>query len=153
MNTASARVSKGKKLIGLLAVFALTYLAPYMMYPLGPDVPRLMFYSPLFVLPACVAYFLLERFVTASGRARGTANTFARALVLWALAGAGMAFAGVIAVTAITNSGMGPLAFMFYGPAGLAIGGVAGTVMWRMSIVKPNPPLQAGPAASGRPLS
>ena len=153
MDAISERVSRGKKLIGLLAVFALTYLAPYMMQPLGYDIPRAMFFSPLFVLPACVAYFLFERFVAKPSRTKGTASIFARALVLWALAGAGMALVAVIALTAIMNSTQGPLAFIFYGPTGLAIGGVAGTIMWRMSIVKPNLPLQSGPAESGRPLS
>ena len=153
MNAITERVSRGKKFIALLAVFALTYLSPYVMQLLGLNVLKGMVYSPLFVLPSCIVYFLLERFVREPSRTKESARIFAKALVLWALAGAGVALVGVVVVTAIMNSTQGPLAFMFYGPAGLAVGGIAGTVLWRISIVKPNFPVQSGPAASGRPLT
>jgi hypothetical protein len=151
VNAASAH--KHRKLIGIVAVAVLIFSVPYVMEYLGLDVLRSMFFSPILVVPACIAYFLFERYLRAPSSLKGTAGSFIKAVVLWALAGIGIALVGVIAMTATLNSPQGPLALIFYGPAALAIGSAVGTVIWRISAVKPNSPLQGGPTASGRPLS
>jgi hypothetical protein len=153
MNAASADFLRHTRLVGLTAVALLTFSAPYVLEALGLDVLRLMFFSPIFVLPACIGFFLFESRLRAPSFLKGTAKVFAQALMLWALAGAGMALVGVIAWTAATDSPQGPLALIIYGPAGIAIGGAVGTAIWRLTTVKPNLPLQDRPAASGRPLS
>ena len=153
MNAASSHFLARTRLVGLAAVALLTFSAPYVIEGLGLDVVRLMFFSPIFVVPACIAFFLLESRLRASSPLKGTTKSFAQALVLWALAGAGMAIFGVIVMTVATDSPQGPFALIFYGPAGIAIGGAVGTAIWRVTGVKPNLPLQDGPAASGRPVS
>ena len=50
----------------------------------------------------------------------------------------GLAFAYVVVLTTIHKSGNGPLVFIFYGPAALAIGILMGTIIWLITPLKPD---------------
>jgi FtsH-binding integral membrane protein len=135
--------TKAALLVGLPAVALVTFSLPYLLEQLGLNVLRHMVLSPLYVLPVCVVFFIVE-VVRLSAEFRKAKKSFTQALVLWAAAGAGLSLFGVVAMTVVTGSPQGPLALIFYGPAGVAVGCLFGTGLWRLNGVVPDRPLHDG---------
>jgi hypothetical protein len=108
--------------------------------------------SPVPVGILCVAYFVVQVNRMGVG-SRHTTGRFLGWIFVWAVIGIALAFLVVTALTAFYDSLPGALVFLFFAPMALSCGLVIGTAVWRKREAKPNPSLQSGPPASGRPLS
>jgi hypothetical protein len=97
----------------------------------------LIIVSPLIVTTLCGAFYVIEALRTGIGF-KFTLETFLRYLILWAMIGFGIAFLVVLFHTAFYNSPQGPLAFILYGPLGIAIGELLGVMKWRLRVAKRN---------------
>ena len=101
----------------------------------------LMVLSPVVAAISLLAYFLIER-----SRAVGPKPTFwnfVGTVAFWAVGT--LVFAGIVVsvgVSAFYDSANAPFAIFIYGPPALAIGGIAGALMWRKEMVKPNPTIE-----------
>ena len=104
----------------------------------------LMIGSPVIVTTMCAAFYVIEMLRTGIGF-KYTLETFLRYLIQWGMIGFGVAFLVVLFLTAIYNSAQGPLALIFYGPLGIAIGELLGVMQWRLKVAKPNLALSTEP--------
>ena len=104
------------------------------MYSPSFDVARLMVFSPAYATPICFAIFFGRVWL-----ARADWRQLLPKFLTNVCAGVGffltVAFAYVIAMTAYYQSGNGPLALIFYGPAAVSIGATIGALVW---LVKPS---------------
>src|SRR5262249_9819106 len=101
----------------------------------GPMDLLLMILSPLIVTPLCIRFYILEVRRTKWGF-KYTSEGFLRDVILWGMIGFIVAFLVVIFLTALYNSPQGPLALIFYGPLGIAIGEIVGAMKWRIRLAK-----------------
>ena len=96
-----------------------------------------MVLSPVATAIGLLAYFFVERSRTVGPKP--TFWGFLSTVAFWAVGA--LVFAGIfvsVGVSAFYDSANGPFAIFVYGPPALAIGGIAGALMWRKEIVKPN---------------
>ena len=82
-----------------------------------------------------------------------TTGRFLGWVFVWAVIGIVLLSLVVMALTAVYNDLPGALVFLLFAPLALSCGLVIGTAVWHKREAKPNPSLQSGPPASGRPLS
>ena len=95
----------------------------------------LMILSPLTVTPLCIGVYVFEVLRTRWGL-KYTSEGFLRDMILWGMIGFGVAFLVVIFPTVLYDSPQGPLALIFYGPLGIAIGEIVGAMKWRVRLAK-----------------
>jgi len=97
----------------------------------------LMVLSPVAAAIGLLAYFFIERSRTVGPKP--IFWDFISTVAFWAVGA--LVFAGVVVsvgVSAFYDSANGPFAIFVYGPPALAIGGIAGALMWRKEMVKPS---------------
>ena len=96
-----------------------------------------MVLSPAAAAIGLLAYFFIER-----SRAVGPKPSFwnfVSTVAFWAVGT--LVFAGIlvsVGVSAFYESANAPFVIFVYGPPALAIGGIAGALMWRKEILKPD---------------
>ena len=104
--------------------------------------------SPVAAAIGLLAYFLIERSRTVGPKP--VFWNFVSTVVFWAV---GMlVFVGIVVsvgVGAFYESANAPFAIFVYGPPALAIGGIAGALMWRKEIVKSNRTVERDACKSG----
>ena len=108
----------------------------------------LMVLSPAAAAIGLLAYFLIERSRTVGPKP--TFWNFISTVAFWAVGT--LVFAGIVVsvgVSAFYDSANAPFAIFLYGPPALAIGGIAGALMWRREMVKPNPTIERDARKSG----
>ena len=101
----------------------------------------LMVFSPVAAAIGLLAYFFIERSRTVGPKP--VFWNFISTVAFWAVGT--LVFAGIVVsvgVSAFYESASAPFAIFVYGPPALAIGGIAGALMWRREIVKPNPTIE-----------
>ena len=84
---------------------------------------------PLFSLSLSALVFLALAF-TGTIKPAKEWDAFLVSVLRWAIAGIGIAFVVIIAITAYYNSPQGPLALILDGPLGAAVGIIVGLVFW-----------------------
>lgn len=134
--------------IGVVTVALGTFAFPYVLEILsnlvkaipgckeGLNILSLMVFSPFYVAAACALFFAAEA-LRARTTLRQGLKQFIGIVFLWAAIGVLISFIGVVVMTAATGSAQGPLAFIFYGPASIAIGALVGAAMWRLMELTP----------------
>ena len=95
----------------------------------------LMILSPLIVTPLCIGFYVFEVRRTRWGL-KYTSEGFLRDMILWGMIGFGVASLVVIFPTVLYDSPQGPLALIFYGPLGIAIGEIVGAMKWRIRLAR-----------------
>jgi len=104
--------------------------------------------SPVAAAIGLLAYFFIERSRTVGPKP--TFWHFISTVAFWAVGA--LVFAGIVVsvgVSAFYDSATAPFAIFVYGPPALAIGGIAGALMWRKEMLKPNPTVERDARKSG----
>jgi hypothetical protein len=97
----------------------------------------LMVLSPVAAAIGLLAYFFIERSRTVGPKP--TFWGFISTVAFWAVGA--LVFTGIVVsvgISAFYDSLNEPFAIFVYGPPALAIGGIAGALLWRKEKVKPN---------------
>jgi NADPH:quinone reductase len=97
----------------------------------------LMVFTPVATAIGLLVYFLIERSRTVGPKP--VFWNFISTVAFWAVGT--LVFAGIVVsvgVSAFYESANAPFAIFVYGPPALAVGGIAGAMMWRKEIVKPD---------------
>jgi hypothetical protein len=108
----------------------------------------LLVFTPVAAAIGLLAYFLIERSRTVGPKP--VFWNFISTVAFWAVGT--LVFAGVVAsvgVSAFYESANAPFAIFVYGPPALAIGGIAGALMWRKEMVKLNRSVERDARKSG----
>ncbi len=93
------------------------------------DLMSELIWSPVYAVVICLALLAYEK-----RRRRIDLLTYLSYLVVGGLFGLLAAFAIVVLLTVIHSSPQGPLLLVFYGPSGLAVGMVLGTIRWMVKL-------------------
>lgn len=115
---------------------------------MAQTVVTLMVLSPVATAIGLLAYFFIERSRTVGPKP--TFWHFISTVAFWAVGA--LVFAGIVVsvgVSAFYDSATAPFAIFVYGPPALAIGGIAGALMWRKEMLKPNPTVERDARKSG----
>ena len=109
--------------------------------------------SPVAAAIGLLAYFFIERSRTVGPKP--IFWNFISTVAFWAVGA--LVFSGIVVsvgVSAFYEGATAPFAIFVYGPPALGIGGIAGALMWRKEMVKPNPTIERDARKSGaRPSS
>jgi hypothetical protein len=106
-----------------------------------------MVLSPVATAIGLLTYFFIQRSRTVGPKP--TLWGFISTVAFWAVGA--LVFAGIVVsvgIGAFYDSFNGPFAIFVYGPPALAVGGIAGALMWRKEMVKPGRAVERDPRKS-----
>ena len=106
----------------------------------------IMYTSPLIALVICGAFLVVEVFRCNIDIVNSILQ-FIVAMVAGAILGFGVSVLVVMVLTMNYSSSQGPLALIYYGPIGIAVGEFLGAIFWRLRVMKSNKSPQ--PTADG----